>query len=222
MTASPRRARFSASGAPSTTTLPCDDDRDALGEPVGLLEVVRREQDRQLLARSRAARARPTSPRAPRGRGRSSARRGRGPAAGGRGPSRRRGAASARRSRCGRARRPSPRARTARAARGARRSSSAPRIPCRRPWRTRFSSPVAARSTPGRLRHVADRAAHRGRLAAHVVAGDRRRAARRRVLSVTRIRTVVDLPAPFGPSRPKTWPAGTEKVIPSSARTSFP
>ena len=38
--------------------------------------------------------------------------------------------------------------------------------------------------------------------------------------SVVRIRTVVDLPAPFGPSRPKTVPGSTEKLIPSSATTS--
>ena len=37
---------------------------------------------------------------------------------------------------------------------------------------------------------------------------------------VERIRTIVVLPEPLGPSSPKTWPAGTSKDTPSSARTS--
>ena len=37
--------------------------------------------------------------------------------------------------------------------------------------------------------------------------------------SVVRILTAVVLPAPFGPSRPKIVPSGTENVSPSSART---
>ena len=49
LTDSPWRFRFSSSGVPSTTIFPLRDDRDALGEPVGLLEVVRREEDRQAL-----------------------------------------------------------------------------------------------------------------------------------------------------------------------------
>ena len=40
------------------------------------------------------------------------------------------------------------------------------------------------------------------------------------VVSVVSTRTVVDLPAPFGPSRPKTSPSCTENVTPSSACTS--
>src|SRR5919106_3573592 len=39
-------------------------------------------------------------------------------------------------------------------------------------------------------------------------------------LRVVRIFTVVDLPAPLGPSSPKTTPSGTEKERPSSAWTS--
>ena len=38
---------------------------------------------------------------------------------------------------------------------------------------------------------------------------------------VARIRTVVVLPAPFGPSRPRTVPSSTTRSTPSSARTSF-
>jgi hypothetical protein len=36
---------------------------------------------------------------------------------------------------------------------------------------------------------------------------------------VVRIFTVVDFPAPFGPSRPKIVPASTSKLSPSSAGT---
>ena len=36
---------------------------------------------------------------------------------------------------------------------------------------------------------------------------------------VVRILTVVDFPAPLGPSSPKTVPAGTAKLSPSRART---
>ena len=51
LTDSPRRSRFSSSGVPSTTTLPRLTIATPLGEPVGLLEVVRREQDREVLLR---------------------------------------------------------------------------------------------------------------------------------------------------------------------------
>ena len=37
--------------------------------------------------------------------------------------------------------------------------------------------------------------------------------------SVVRMRTVVVLPAPFGPSRPSTAPSGTSRLTPSIART---
>jgi len=48
-TASPRRSRFSASGVAFHDDPPAGHDRDALREPVGLLEVVSRQQNRQLL-----------------------------------------------------------------------------------------------------------------------------------------------------------------------------
>ena len=38
--------------------------------------------------------------------------------------------------------------------------------------------------------------------------------------SVVRMRTVVDFPAPLGPSSAKIVPAGTARLRPSSARTS--
>ena len=41
-------------------------------------------------------------------------------------------------------------------------------------------------------------------------------------LSVVRILIVVDLPAPFGPSRPNTVPAVAPNESPSSARTPLP
>ena len=40
--------------------------------------------------------------------------------------------------------------------------------------------------------------------------------------SVVKIFTVVDLPAPLGPSSPKTEPASTERLRPFKARTDFP
>jgi hypothetical protein len=39
-------------------------------------------------------------------------------------------------------------------------------------------------------------------------------------VSVVRTRTAVDFPAPLGPSRPKMVPASTDRLSPSSARTS--
>ena len=47
------------------------------------------------------------------------------------------------------------------------------------------------------------------------------RAARVGRSSVARMRTVVVLPAPFGPSRPRTVPSSTSRSTPSSARTSL-
>ena len=72
------------------------------------------------------------------------------------------------------------------------------------------------------LRDVADRAPHGPRLGARRRGPRRSRVPRPAFVSVARMRTVVDLPAPFGPSRPKTSPSGTEKRIPSRARTSLP
>ena len=40
------------------------------------------------------------------------------------------------------------------------------------------------------------------------------------VISVVSMRTTVVFPAPLGPSRPSTVPAGTSKSTPSTARTS--
>ena len=65
----------------------------------------------------------------------------------------------------------------------------------------------------------ADPLAHLRCVADDVEAGDARRAASGRS-SVVRIRTAVVLPAPFGPSSPKTLPASTWRSTPRSASTS--
>ncbi len=67
----------------------------------------------------------------------------------------------------------------------------------------------------------ADRLAHAGRFAQDVEAGDPA-APPSGWARVVRIFTVVDLPAPFGPSRPNTVPSGTAKERPSSACTPSP
>ena len=89
--------------------------------------------------------------------------------------------------------------------------------PCSR----RFSRPVASRSSPPAWETTP--------IDSRTWAGSRRMSWPATVAeppsgwaSVVRIFTVVDLPAPFGPSSPKTVPAGTEKVRPSSACTSSP
>ena len=68
------------------------------------------------------------------------------------------------------------------------------------------------------LEHAADRPADRVRVPVDVVAGDDR-GARVALVSVVRILTVVDLPAPFGPSSPNTVPAGTARLTPRTAST---
>src|SRR5438128_131804 len=69
------------------------------------------------------------------------------------------------------------------------------------------------------LGHVADRAPRPVRVPHDVVPGDER-VAGVGARQVVRTRTVVDLPAPFGPSRPKTSLSRTAKSTPSSACTS--
>ncbi len=100
-----RRSRSpSSSGVPSATILPADDDRHAVGEPLGLVHVVGGQED-GLAEVAQARRSPPRPGAAPRGRSRSSARRGR--AARGRrsGRRRRRGGAAGRRRACRRGRR---------------------------------------------------------------------------------------------------------------------
>ena len=101
-----RRARPRPSGAPISAfsavrralgdDLPAVDDADAVGEHVGLLQVLRREEDRDAVVGARRADLVPQRACGSAGRGRSSARRGTGRAAGGRAPARGRGGASCR------------------------------------------------------------------------------------------------------------------------------
>ena len=77
---SPTRA-FSSAGVPAATVAAAAEHDDLVGEPVGLLEVLRGEQERGAVV-DQAARSRPTSRRGWPGRGRWSARRGRRPGAG--------------------------------------------------------------------------------------------------------------------------------------------
>ena len=93
------------------------------------------------------------------------------------------------------------------------------RSPLRRPIIMRFCRPVSSSSrvaswavTP-MLRCTAPASRD------DVVAGDRAEPPSG-IASVVRIRTAVVLPAPFGPSMPRIEPAGTSRSIPSSATVS--
>src|SRR5579884_739598 len=87
-----------------------------------------------------------------------------------------------------------------------------------RPWSMRFSRPVACTSTPDSCatQPIARRTAAGSRttswpatVATPAVGAE----------SVVSILTTVDLPAPFGPSRPKTEPAGIWRLMPRTAST---
>ena len=56
----------------------------------------------------------------------------------------------------------------------------------------------------------------------HVDAGHRVRCPAVMVIKVVSIRTVVDLPAPFGPRKPNTSPGRTSRSTPRTASTSPP
>ena len=86
---------LSAAGVPSATISPAVDDPDAVGELVGLLEVLRGQEDRRALVRAGAGPP-PTASCATPGPGRSSARRGTAPRARGSAPSRGRDAGACR------------------------------------------------------------------------------------------------------------------------------
>ena len=104
--------------------------------------------------------------------------------------------------------------------RSRRRASGAPRRPARggaRPARAARGPSSSRRSAgPGRGSRSGDGAPAR-RAPTSTPATDALPAVGR--ASPVRIRSVVVLPAPFGPSRPKTDPAGTSRSSPSSART---
>ena len=207
-TASPRSPAFSAAGVPSTTTFPCETIASALGELVSLLQVVRREQDRQaLLPASRDTSSHMTV------------------RASGSRPGRRLVQEEHARTvhEPERDVEPAPHAArvplTIRSAASAMPTSSsssstlaaqvAPPIPCTCP---------CSRGSRGRcrllharvLRHVADQTTH-GVVLARASWPATVRPAESGLVSVTSMRTVVDLPAPFGPSSPNTSPSVTEK-----------
>ena len=164
------------------------------------------------------ARSPATSRPAPPGRARSSARRGTAPAGGARVPSRRRAAAACRPSTCARAVGCVGEAELLEQlvdARGQRAAAQPVDLALQAQVLAAGGLAVDARA----LADDADRAPHGGRVATTSWPATRARPESARD-SVVRIRTVVDLPAPFGPSSAKIVPPGTARLRPSSARMS--
>ena len=194
------------------------DDQQPIGERVRLVEVVGGQEDGRLVLARGAAGPGPTGGCGSADRGRCSARRGTAAADGGRGRARCRAAGAGRRtaSRPAAPRSPADRGRRRGLRRGAalrratgraaRPAGSAPRPPgttdrCRRP---------ARRSRCARAR-PADRRAGRSRpRVAEPAVG---------CSSVVSIRSVVVLPAPFGPRKPTISPGSTTKSTPQTAST---
>ena len=124
-------------------------DRDAVAESLGLVEVVGREQNRQLVATAAGRRSRRAARRGCAGRVRPSARRGTARAGVRRARVRSPAAAARRRCSCRRAGRRARRARASRRAPRSARSASAGSTPQRRAWMSRLRRPVSERSTAG-------------------------------------------------------------------------
>ena len=169
-----------AAGVSSATISPGVHDRDAVAEPLGLVEVVRREQDRHRAARPQAPDHLEQLVRGCAGRARRSARRGRAPAARRRAPGRSRAAAAGRRCRCATGRssssaRPSVVGELRRAALLAAAGST----PHRRAWTSRLRRPVSGPVDDGVLEDDAACAARRERLGRDVEPGEPRAAAGR-------------------------------------------
>ena len=103
------------------------------------------------------------------------------------------------------------------------RSAGLPRLVARGPEQLRLQDEQLARRhqrvEPDVLQRDADRLAHLAALALDVVAGDRR-VRRSGSGCVVRIFTSVDLPAPLGPRKPKICPPGTSRSTPSTAWSS--
>ena len=197
------------------------DDPDAVGEDVGLLEVLRRQEDGHALLAREAADLVPERGPALRVEARSSARRGRGST--GRGSARApgRAGASSRPSRC------APcgcRRSSARRGRGAPRSArlrSSPRMPCRDAWSRRCSRPVRNGSSAASWSAAPIDAAYLRALLRDVEPGHGRAAARgreerrqhvdgRRLAGAVRAEEAVDLAR-----------AATRRSIPATASTSL-
>ena len=154
------------------------------------------------------------------GRARSSARRGTAPAA--LHERRRRGpaAAASRPSRCAPAGRPRRSARSCSSSSSARGGMQA-RLDLREPADQPEVLAAGEVLVDGRvLAREADPHAHRVRIVDHVVARAPPRCRRRAVAPSRGSRTAVVLPAPLGPSNPKTVPSGISKSIPARACTS--
>ena len=187
------------------------EDRDPVGELVGLVQVLGGEEDRDA-ARRPVRGCRPTWCAGCAGRGRSWARRGRSPAASRRASSPGRAAVAFRRSRstpaCRRRRRGRTRSSSSRHPAPPRRAAEMVQVGHQPQVLLAGQQVVDRRELPG----DSDRRPH------PVGVGDARRgrrrapARRRPRIRVDRIRTIVVLPAPLGPSRAKTVPSATVKV----------
>ncbi len=148
--ASPWSSAFSWSGVPLATIRPRSTIASCAGQPVGLLEVVGGQQDRQPVLAGQPPDLGPELGSRLLGRARWSARRGTGRSADGPGPSPRRACGACRPSRSRRGDRP-PRSSPNRSnSSSTRRRSAAPSRPWIRASRTRFSRPVASGSTATR------------------------------------------------------------------------
>ena len=177
------------------------DHDDLVGEPVGLVEVLRGQQHGGALRR-RGPRSSPTGSAGCAGPGRSSARRGTAPAGGRRArrPGRAGGACRRSRSSPGASRRRS--GRTARAARP--RARARPRGACGRAARPSRGSRSRSGSRPPRRTGRPGRSWRAARRRRASTSSPTTRAVPASGLSsVVRIRTAVVLPAPLGPSRPE-------------------
>ena len=122
-------------------------DRQPVAEPLGLVEVVGREQDRRLQRDRGDRRSGRAAPRGHAGRGRPSARRGRARWGATRAPGRSRAAAARPRCRCRRGGRAGRRGRAFRTALAIRSPASLGATRHRRAWMSRWLRPVRARST---------------------------------------------------------------------------
>ena len=208
---------FSSSGRAAGDGPAVVDDRDVVGQLVGLVEVLGGEQ--HVGAGRARARGSPATARCGCGdRGRWSARRA---AAGGvrrRGWRRGRAGGACRPSSRGPGGRPRPRGRAGRAPRPPRPGPHRRPWPNRRATMTRFSRPVMAGSTAANWPASPITPRTRSGCRAASMPATRRRPASGRS-SVATARTRVDLPAPFGPSTAVTWPDGATRSSPSSAST---
>ena len=178
------------------------DDPDAVGEHVGLLEVLRGQEDGHALVLAPAARPPPRARSGSGCRARWSARRGRGCAGGGRARARGRAGASSRRSSRAPCGRPPRRGRPGRAARrraGLRSArGSAWSVACRR----RCSRPVSSGSSAASCSAAPIDVAHLRALASTTSKPPTRAIPDVGGSRVVSMSTVVDLPAPFGPRKP--------------------